>query len=152
MASRAYQPDQTQAPYKSWSNHGRDRRLQTDALLISFDSIGDIEREALAPNANLEQIHSEFWPAHAEFKANYLQWLEDSMFDSLPDRMRRHSSYQSIVATGDRVVPLIAAELRREPSFLFLALEDITQGDPVPDEARGNLSQTVAAWLSWLRK
>ncbi len=99
-----------------------------------------------------EHVHIAAWPTRAEFKAHYAQWLEDSVFDSLPDRMRRHESYQAIISLGDRVVPLIAAELRKEPSFAFLALEDIVQYDPVPEEAQGNLNATVAAWLTWLRK
>lgn len=87
-----------------------------------------------------------------KFKADYATWLEDSMFDSLPNMMREHHSFREIIQSGERVVPLIASELRRRPSFLFLALEDITGEDPVPDEARGNLKATVSAWLAWLRR
>jgi hypothetical protein len=151
MASRAYQPDQTQAPYRGWSRSHHDRSLQTDALVISYDVFGTFDREPVGTH-HVEQVHIGTWPARTDFKTHYAQWLEDSLFDSMPDRMRRHDSYQAIVAMGDRVVPLVAAELRREPSFLFLALEDIVEDDPVPDEARGNLQATVAAWLSWLRK
>lgn len=152
MASRAYQPDQTQAPYRSWLPSGADTRLQSDDLLISFDVVGFMGRQMLVFDPHGEPADLGILPTRTDFKTNYQQWLQDSRFDSLPDRMRRHGSYKTIVAMGDRVVPLIAAELRRKPSFLFLALEEITEKTPVPDEALGNLGKTVAAWLSWLRK
>ncbi|MEO5774349.1 MAG: hypothetical protein ABIQ32_09570 [Sphingomicrobium sp.] len=86
------------------------------------------------------------------FIQHYNAWLEASCFDSLPVHMRNHDSYRAIVQMGERIVPAIAAELRRNPSFLFLALEDITGHDPVPEDAYGNLKATVDAWLAWLRK
>ena len=88
----------------------------------------------------------------AEFRKNYSQWLWDSEIDSFPDCMKEHDSYRAIVARGDRVIPLIAAALRNDPSFIFLALEDITGENPVPEGARGNLSETVRAWLNWLSR
>jgi hypothetical protein len=148
MASAAYRPDQTQAPYQGWFPVGRDHQLQADERLRSYD-VGIMEFTWPRPAAVDDQpLHS----APTEFKKSYDQWLQDSRFDSLPDRMRRHSSYKRIVAMGDRVVPLIAAELRKKPSFLFLALEDIKQADPVPEDAFGNLRKTVDEWLSWLRR
>jgi hypothetical protein len=87
-----------------------------------------------------------------EFAKQYAQWLEDSEFDSLPDQMKAHESYKAIVAMGERILPVIAAELRKRPSFLFLALEEITGEDPVPDDAEGNLHATIDAWTAWLRR
>lgn len=89
--------------------------------------------------------------ARALFKLNYHRWLDDSEFDSLPEMMREHESYQAIVGRGERVLPLIAAEMRRHPSFIFLALEDITGENPVPEWALGNLEATTSAWLAWLQ-
>lgn len=149
MASAAYRPDQTQAPYTSWMPLDQDHRLQIDGEWLISDDV------AVKGHARLTLVTVGEYGAQqvrTEFKESYTRWLEDSVFDSLPDRMRRHNSYQRIVAMGDRVVPLIAAELRKEPSFLFLALEDITKHDPVPEAALGNLRQTVDAWLTCLRK
>jgi hypothetical protein len=145
MASAAYRPDQTQAPYTSWMPFDRDHRLQTDDEWVISDDVAVMGHARPALVAFPQQ-------ARTQFKDSYARWLEDSVFDSLPDRMRRHDSYQKIVAMGDRVVPLIAAELRKEPSFLFLALEDITKLNPVSEAALGNLRRTVDEWLTCLRK
>jgi hypothetical protein len=91
-------------------------------------------------------------PNRAQFDALLAQWLNDMAFDSLPDQMKEHDSFQQIVHEGNRVVPLIAASLRRSPSFLFLALEEIFGEDPVPAEAYGNLQATVASWLQCLQR
>lgn len=149
MASAAYRPDQTQAPYTSWMPFDRNHHLQTDDEWVISADVGVVGHGRPTPVAVGEHGAQQ---ARTEFKESYFRWLEDSVFDSLPDRMRRHNSYQRIVAMGDRVVPLIAAELRKEPSFLFLALEDITKHDPVPEAALGNLRRTVDAWLTCLRK
>ena len=154
MASRAYQPDRTQAPFLALRRHASDRRLQIDDFLVSEGLVEVLDRPA-APRGDQvarEPIYFAAWPQRAQFKESYAKWLEDSLFDSLPDQMRAHPSFQAIVAQGDRVVPLIASELRREPSFLFLALEEITGEEPVPVEAEGDLNATVAAWLTWLRR
>ena len=154
MASRASQPNYTQAPYRAWHRPSNDGGLQADEVLTSDGSADVLERRE-APRVarpSREAIYFDAWPGRDEFRANYAQWLEDSLLDSLPDRMRRHESYRAIVAQGDRVVPLIASALRTRPSFLFLALEEIMGVDPVPDAARGNLRATIASWLSWLRR
>ncbi len=142
-----------QTPYLGAGRVRHDGRLQIDSLLMGYDG-GDLLDRPVVRRARLpgDPVHIASWPARQEFKAHYNQWLEDSIFDSLPDRMRRHESYRAIIELGDRVVPLIAAELRKEPSFVFLALEDIMQCDPVPEEAQGDLHATVAAWLTWLQK
>jgi hypothetical protein len=124
--------------------------LQSDKLyrvarLHEVDSRSDVTQAEPAPFYQQAQIDREL------FKASYAQWIEDSMLDSLPDAMRNYESYQTIVSMGQRVVPLIAAELRRDPSFIFLALEDITGADPVDETSMGNLRATTDAWLKWLR-
>lgn len=91
-------------------------------------------------------------PNRARFESAVAEWFEDSEFDSLPDDMKDHESFRAIVQDGVQIVPLIAAHLRRSPSFLFLALEEIFGEDPVPEDAYGNLDSTVSAWLQWLRR
>lgn len=91
-------------------------------------------------------------PNRAQFDTILARWLNDTAFDSLPDEMKEYDSFNEIVSMGSRVVPLIAANLRRSPSFLFLALEEIFGEDPVPEEAFGNLQATVSSWLQWLQR
>lgn len=92
------------------------------------------------------------WSDELAFQANVRQWLDDSLFDSLPHRMKAHASYKAIIAQGEKVVPLVAGELRRKPTFLFLVLEDLTGADPVSEESYGDLRATVEAWLAWLQR
>jgi hypothetical protein len=91
-------------------------------------------------------------PDRAKFEAAVVQWHADISFDSFPADMKEHESFADIVAQGYGVVPLIAAHLRRRPSFLFLALEEIFGEDPVPEEAYGNVRSVSAAWLEWLQR
>jgi hypothetical protein len=86
------------------------------------------------------------------FDAALARWLDDIAFDSLPDQMKQHDSFGDVIQDGTRVVPLIAASLRRSPSFLFLALEEIFGEDPVPENDYGNLQTTVSSWLQWLQR
>jgi hypothetical protein len=60
-----------------------------------------------------------------------------------------HPAYQNIIGLGPRAVPLLLAELKREPCDLFWALTAITGEDPVAPQNRGNLQKMAHAWLEW---
>jgi hypothetical protein len=57
--------------------------------------------------------------------------------------------YQRIIGMGISVVPLILEELRREPDQWFWGLEAITEENPVPPEAAGNVRAMARAWIQW---
>ena len=57
--------------------------------------------------------------------------------------------YQQIIGMGERAVPLILEELSREPDHWFWALEAITQENPVPCDAAGNVRLMAEAWVAW---
>jgi hypothetical protein len=66
----------------------------------------------------------------------------------------RNPAYQQIIGMGDKAVPLILSELRREltdgdPDDWFVALWAITGENPVPEESRGVLEEMAKAWLDW---
>jgi hypothetical protein len=123
--------------------------MQADKLL---EALPDIVLTGRTTTVGFPDFRVDERLDRAFFDQAYQQWLQDSAFDSLPDQMKAHESYQAIVALGDRAIPVIAAELRKSPGFLFIALEDITGEDPVPEEAQGNLRATIDAWLTWLRR
>jgi len=60
-------------------------------------------------------------------------------------------SYQEIIALGEPAVPLVLAELEREPDWWFAALKAMTGSDPVAPEQRGKLVEMTRAWLDWGR-
>lgn len=128
---------------------GRDATLLTDTF---FATLGRLRNP---PAVDLDQLAIPTvvrMPDRAQFDAALERWQVDMAFDSLPDEMKGHESFREVVQQGSKVVPLIAARLRRSPSFLFLALEEILGEDPVPEEAYGNLQATVSSWLQWLQR
>ncbi len=77
------------------------------------------------------------------------EWKEQSRFLSITAQMAMLPSYQRIIGLGPAAVPLILEELEREPDHWFLALEAITDEDPVPPESAGKVREMAAAWLAW---
>lgn len=61
------------------------------------------------------------------------------------------ASYLKIIGMGPEAIPLVLQEMQREPDQWFVALNALTDADPVPPEHRGNFNQIVSDWLSWGR-
>jgi hypothetical protein len=61
-------------------------------------------------------------------------------------------SYQKIIGMGLAAVPLILAELEREPDHWFWALEAITGESPVPKSDAGDMDASARAWIEWGRQ
>ncbi|MCI0362090.1 MAG: hypothetical protein L0211_26715 [Planctomycetaceae bacterium] len=77
------------------------------------------------------------------------EWKSQSRYLSNTAQMAMLRPYQRIIGMGLSVVPLILEELEREPDQWFWALESITEENPVPPEAAGNVRQMAQAWLEW---
>ena len=77
------------------------------------------------------------------------EWKERSRYLSNTAQMAMLEPYQRIIGMGPPVVPLILAELRREPDHWFWALEAITEENPVPPEAAGKVRPMAQAWIEW---
>lgn len=60
--------------------------------------------------------------------------------------------YQMIIGMGPVVVPLVLAELKREPDHWFWALEAITGENPVTESEAGDVEASARAWLRWGEK
>jgi hypothetical protein len=85
------------------------------------------------------------------FRALVKHWKKDTEIDSSITRMIRHPAYQEIIHMGEPVVPLLLAELKREPDFWFAALRTITGVDPVPQASAGKIEEMTKAWIDWGR-
>jgi hypothetical protein len=79
-------------------------------------------------------------------------WKEQSRYLSDSRRMVMLRPYQSIIGMGLPVVPLILEGLLMEPHFWFWALEMITEENPVPESAGGDVKQIADAWIAWGRR
>jgi hypothetical protein len=85
----------------------------------------------------------------ADFHLYLQQWKSETAFDSDLDAITAHPGFQAIVALRERAVPLILNELRRGPSLLVYALEDINGGRPYPASMAGNIRGMTDCWLLW---
>lgn len=148
MTSTVCSPGLTLAPFWRMYGDAREAFLTDSFFATPKQRLFGLPNEE--PAARVPKVIS--IPNRERFEAAVSKWLQDIEFDSLPDAMKDHESFQAIVQDGPSVVPLIAAHLRRTPSFLFLALEELFGEDPVPEEAYGNLQTTVSAWLRWLQR
>jgi hypothetical protein len=87
------------------------------------------------------------------FQGLATQWKEATRYRSNIHALRNHPVYQELVAQGEPVVPLILAELEREPSVSWITvLAAITGENPVRPELAGRVDAMARAWLDWGRQ
>ena len=76
-------------------------------------------------------------------------WRAARLMISSLTEMAMLPEYQRIIGMGRRALPLILAELERQPDHWFWALRAITGEDPVSADARGNVREMADAWIEW---
>src|SRR2546423_1825355 len=92
-------------------------------------------------------------PVERKFQSLVAAWKSTaslSVSSSLSE-MFGHPAYRQIIARGAPAVPLLLAELEREPDWWFAALKEITGADPVAASSQGKLAEQTRAWLQWGR-
>lgn len=77
------------------------------------------------------------------------EWKDQSQFLSNTVQMAMLRPYQRIIGMGSPAIPLLLAELQREPDHWFWALESITDQNPVQKEASGTVQLMAKAWVEW---
>ncbi len=81
------------------------------------------------------------------------QWIATKRHRSNTRSLRKHAVFQELVSLGVPVVPLILAELEREPNVSWLTvLNEITGENPVPPVLAGRLDAMAEAWIEWGRQ
>ena len=91
-------------------------------------------------------------PRAKQFRRLADQWIDDTLDMSSVKDMVVHPAYLRIIAMGDCVIPLLLRELEERPNYWFVALSAVTGDDPVPDNADGDFTMMVDAWLEWGRR
>lgn len=81
----------------------------------------------------------------AEWKEQRNPYSSDASQDATP-------SYLKIIGMGPAAIPLILNEMRRQPDQWFVALNALTDADPVLAEHRGNFREMINDWLDWGRE
>ena len=84
-----------------------------------------------------------------EFRSMVSEWKCGTAFVSSVSEIIGHPGFRRIVASGAGSVPYLLKELKREPSYLVMALGEITGVNPVPPDVRGKITEMVKAWLAW---
>ena len=80
------------------------------------------------------------------------QWHIERRMTSSISQMTLCPAYLQIIGMGEKALPLILEQLRREdddPDHWFAALEAISGQDPVPEDAYGDTLEMAKAWLRW---
>ncbi len=80
------------------------------------------------------------------------RWREETRYLSSSTEIAMRPAYQRIIGMGPAVIPLILAELARQPDHWFWALHALTGADPVSPGDRGKLPAMTEAWLRWGRE
>lgn len=83
------------------------------------------------------------------FRRLATEWKKESRYLSNTAQMAMLRPYQRIIGMGLAAVPLILQELQQEPNQWFWALEAITDENPVPPDAAGNVRLMAEAWIAW---
>ncbi len=87
------------------------------------------------------------------FQGLATQWTATTRYRSNTQALRNHAVYQELVASGEPVVPLILAELARQPSASwFVVLTGITGENPVQPAPAGHVDAMARAWIDWGRQ
>ncbi len=76
-------------------------------------------------------------------------WDFDTGTSSYIEEIISDQSFQGIIGLGPIAIPLILEELAAQPSFLFVALEEISGDNPVKPEHRGDMAAMTQDWLDW---
>jgi len=80
------------------------------------------------------------------------KWKAETVLLSSITEIAMHPTYQQIIGMGLTVVPLILAEMEREPGHWFWALKSITGIDPTLPEDKGHMRRMTESWLRWGRE
>jgi hypothetical protein len=79
-------------------------------------------------------------------------WRAGTRYLSSTTELAMHPAYQRIIGFGPQVIPLILAELAKQPEPWFWALVALTGENPVPAEDRGRVRAMTDAWMNWGRE
>ncbi len=87
-----------------------------------------------------------------EFSRLAERWHHETGFLSNPSGITDNPAYQSIIAMGERAIPLILQDLKEHGGHWYTALREISGTDPVPVEDWGYVEKMKAVWLQWGRE
>jgi hypothetical protein len=88
-----------------------------------------------------------------EFETSFRRLAEEWKSETAPlssIRLKKeHPAYRRLVALGEPAIPLILADLARQPSHLFWALRDITNVNPADPGVAKDFRDVIRCWIEW---
>lgn len=123
--------------------------LNTKGYSLASSDVGTWEDRAMSTGFGAAAPSLTNTDVASRFRRLAGQWKEQSRYLSNTVQMAILWPYQNIIGLGSDAVPLILQELEREPDQWFWALEAITEENPVPQSARGNVRLMAHAWIEW---
>jgi hypothetical protein len=88
-----------------------------------------------------------------KFKQLVSEWKQQrNPYSSDPAEAATCPSYLKIIGMGPEAIPLVLNELRRHPDQWFLALNALTDENPILPEHCGNFKEMVNDWTNWGRR
>jgi hypothetical protein len=94
-----------------------------------------------------------YYPSYSDyvdiFYSSLQKWKSETYFMSSIDDIMNHPSIAVIVRIGNPMISLILHEIRREPSVLCFALDDILKKTPYSSQDVGNIKKICEAWIAW---
>jgi hypothetical protein len=90
--------------------------------------------------------------AGASSRSAVAEWTIGIGPTSSSRKVTAHPAFRRIVGMGREAVPYFLREVKRKPSLLVRALQEITGESPVPRESRGRISEIAKAWVAWGEK
>jgi hypothetical protein len=80
------------------------------------------------------------------------EWKRAVAHHSSSTIRNNHPAYRAIIALGPDVVPLLLRDMQDNRTHWFVALREITGGNPIPESAAGNVPLMVEEWLTWAKE
>jgi hypothetical protein len=122
-----------------------------ELVLMSVDSLLE-QRESLSQNTDRDILKKNIelsTEVIEKFHTLATEWENEVSGLSSTAQMSQHPAYQKIIDMGNQIVPLLLAELEKNPLYWLTALSEITGENPIQPEHRGRVQQMALAWIEW---
>lgn len=86
-----------------------------------------------------------------KFKKALLAWKEETYFYSSPSMITDNKNFQTIISMGNRAVPFILEELKKEPSPIVWALNFI-YGKRISNNPHTSIIEASRMWIKLLSR
>ncbi len=76
-------------------------------------------------------------------------WEEETIFSSSISEITNNTAYRTIIGLGQKVLPFIIDDLKKNDNHWFYALEALTGQNPIKENHKGIIPLMRDDWLKW---